>query len=76
MPVMLKETIAAPAASAGRPSADEKKVPVATDLELVPSEKEGEVDVISEGDYTPEQYKKVLRKIGACSTFATISIAY
>lgn len=59
-----------------RPSADEKKAPVATDLELVTSEKEGEVNIISEGDYTPEQYKKVLRKIGTylalkCGLFAS-----
>lgn len=44
-------------------SIDEKKAPIATDLELVPSEKDGEVEVVSEADYTPEQYKQVLRKI-------------
>lgn len=44
-------------------SIDEKKTPIATDLELVPSEKDGEVEVSSHCGYTPEQYKKVLRKI-------------
>lgn len=61
-PVEVKKSIEVP-----RPSEDEKKAAVTTDLELVASEKEGEVDVISEGDYTPEQYKKVLRKIGTSS---------
>ncbi|KAK4504848.1 hypothetical protein PRZ48_002811 [Zasmidium cellare] len=55
IPVEIKKSIEAPR--------DEKKAPIATDLELVSSEKEGEVVVTAEGDYTPEQYKKVLRKI-------------
>ena len=42
---------------------DEKKAPIATDLELVPSEKNGEVEVISEADYSPVEYKTILRKI-------------
>lgn len=42
---------------------DEKKAPVTTDLEIVPSERDGEVEVISEADYTPAEYKKMLRKI-------------
>lgn len=42
---------------------DEKKQPVATDLELVPSERHGEIVVISESEYTPLEYKKMLRKI-------------
>lgn len=42
---------------------DEKKGPLTTDLELAPSEKEGEVEIITEGDYSPKEYKKLLRKI-------------
>lgn len=58
-PAEIKKSIEAP-----RPSTDEKKGALSTDLELIPSEKVGEIEVITEGDYTPEQYKKVLRKIG------------
>jgi hypothetical protein len=42
-------------------SLDEKKTATAGDVELVPSEKEGQI--ISESQYTPEQYKTVLRKV-------------
>lgn len=59
-PAEIKKSIEAP-----RSTTDEKKGALTNDLELIPSEKEGEIDVISEGDYTPEQYKKVLRKIGS-----------
>lgn len=59
-PVEIKKSIEAPR--------EEKKGAVATDLELVSSEKEGEISATAEGDYTPEQYKKVLRKIGVSIT--------
>lgn len=42
-------------------SVDEKKITTAGDVELVPSQKEGEI--VSESEYTPEQYKRVLRKV-------------
>ncbi|KXT06642.1 hypothetical protein AC578_8495 [Pseudocercospora eumusae] len=42
---------------------DEKNAPVLTDLDIVPSERDGEIEVISEADYTPTEYKKMLRKI-------------
>lgn len=67
-PAEIKKSIEAP-----RPPTDGKKGALTTDLELIPSEKEGEVDVIIEGDYTPEQYKKVLRKIGPYYAFSYIS---
>ena len=56
-------------------SIDEEKVPLATDLGLVPSEKDGEVEGISEGDYTPEQCKKVLRK-GTCRALSELASAW
>lgn len=43
---------------------EKKKVPMTTDLELIPSEKDGEIIIISEAeDYSPAEYKKILRKI-------------
>lgn len=43
---------------------EKKKVPLTTDLELIPSEKDGEIIIISEAeDYSPAEYKKILRKI-------------
>lgn len=42
-------------------SIDEKKTSLAGDLELAPSQKEGEI--VSEIEYTPAEYKTVLRKI-------------
>lgn len=42
---------------------NEKKLPLTTDLELISSEREGELEVISEADYSPAEYKKLLRKI-------------
>ncbi|KXT14426.1 hypothetical protein AC579_8356 [Pseudocercospora musae] len=45
------------------PLTDEKKALGATDLEIVPSERDGKVEAISEADYTPAEYKKMLRKI-------------
>ncbi|KAI5367922.1 putative major facilitator superfamily, MFS transporter superfamily [Septoria linicola] len=42
---------------------DEKKTTLASDLELVPSEKEGDVQVLSESEHTPAEYGKVLRKV-------------
>lgn len=42
-------------------SIDEKKTHTAGDVEIAPSQQEGEI--VSESQYTPEEYKKVLRKI-------------
>lgn len=42
-------------------SIDEKKAATCGDVELAPSQKEGEI--VSEAEYTPEQYKTVLRKV-------------
>lgn len=42
-------------------SIDEKKSATAGDIELAPSQKEGEI--VPETEYTPEQYKTVLRKV-------------
>jgi hypothetical protein len=50
-----------PSITAMASSMDEKKTATAGDVELVPSQKEGEI--ISESEYTPEQYQTVLRKV-------------
>ncbi|WPA99955.1 uncharacterized protein RHO25_004575 [Cercospora beticola] len=50
-------------AMANQTSKDGEKAMIATDLERLPSEKEGEVIDIQEADYSPVEYKKILRKI-------------
>lgn len=40
-----------------------EKAVVSTDLERLPSEKEGQVIDINETEYSPVEYKKILRKI-------------
>lgn len=50
-----------PSITAMASSIDEKKTATAGDVELVPSQKEGEI--VSESEYTPEQYQTVLRKV-------------
>lgn len=42
-------------------SVDEKKTATAGDVELAPSQEKSEI--VSESEYTPEQHKRVLRKV-------------
>lgn len=50
-------------AMADQTSKGGEKAMIATDLERLPSEKEGEVIDIQESEYSPVEYKKILRKI-------------